>query len=259
MRFLPFCVLLAALTSLTFVPADSAECGGEVECEVGDRGYHALPPPNWDGVEPLPVLLHFHGWRRHGTTVIRNRRISEPAGRNGLLVLAPNGLRGSWDFWGDESQDADFVDAVLADAAQRWPIDPKRVFISGFSYGGAMAWRLACLRGSDFAGYLPIAGGLRRQGDITCSGPARLAHVHGLKDTVYGLPIGYGDPVEDGVELWRRTNRTQAEPQQRFDHARYDCRIWEGQQPVTLCTHEGGHFIPKDWLDWILPQMLADS
>lgn len=241
---------------LVLVPLTSHACGGPATCDVGDRSYRALVPGGWDGVSDLPVLVHFHGWGRQGRNVLTNERITKAAAENGLLLIAPDGLGKSWSFWGGDTRDADFVDQVLADAAKRWPIARERVFVSGFSYGGAMAWRLACLRGDAFAGYLPIAGGLRRQAETECKGPVNLAHVHGLKDNVFGLPIGPFDAVEEGVLLWRRTNQV-AEPPKRFDHVRYDCRSWGVD--LTLCTHEGGHFIPKDWLGWMLPRMMARS
>ncbi|MEM7506924.1 MAG: polyhydroxybutyrate depolymerase [Pseudomonadota bacterium] len=238
------------------VGAPAHACGGESACLVGDRSYRAETPQAWDGDSALPVLLHFHGWGRQGINVLRNKRVSGPASENGMLLIAPDGLGKSWSFWGENSRDVDFVDRVLADAARRWPIDRSRVYISGFSYGGAMAWRLACQRGNAFAGYLPIAGGLWRQSDVDCAGPVRLAHVHGLNDNIYGLPIGPFDEVEDGVLLWRRMNNVQ-EPPEVFDHDRYTCRSWEAA--LTLCTHEGGHFIPKDWLGWMLPRMMRDA
>lgn len=246
--------LMLLLLIVTAAPAHA--CGGEGACQVGERSYRAKAPAVWDGVSPLPVLLHFHGWGRQGVNVLRNTRIAEPAARNGLLLIAPDGLGKSWSFWGENSRDVDFVDRVLADAARRWPIDRARVYVSGFSYGGAMAWRLACQRGDAFAGYLPIAGGLWRQSDVDCAGPVRLAHVHGLDDTVYGLPIGPFDEIEDGVLLWRRMNQV-AEPPEIKAHARYTCRIWAAD--LTLCTHDGGHFIPKDWLGWMLPRMMRDA
>ena len=246
-------ILILAL--LLLIPGSfAAACGGEGACEIGSRSYRAQPPAGWDGASPLPVLLHFHGWGRQGRNVIRNTRIATAAAENGLLLIAPDGINKSWNFWGESTRDADFVDRVLSDAARRWPIDRERVYVSGFSYGGAMAWRLACLRGDAFAGYLPIAGGLWRQSDVQCTGPVRLAHVHGLDDTVYGLPIGPFDEIEDGVLLWRRMNQV-SEPPERFAHERYDCRVW--REGLTLCTHEGGHFIPKDWLGWMLPQIMA--
>lgn len=256
MPILPL-ILIALLAALDW-PAHAAEpCGGPVPCEIGERSYRALPPPDWDGQTPLPVLLHFHGWGRQGKGVIANPRIADAANAAGMLLIAPNGLGKSWDFWREESRDIPFAEAVLGDAAKRWPIDRARVLVSGFSYGAAMAWRLACARGSGFAfAYLPIAGTLRGQERIACYGPARVVAVHGLKDTVMDLPRGPGGDVSAGVALWRRVNAV-AEPPAESREDDYTCRDWQGLAPVRLCTHAGGHWIPKDWLARILPELLG--
>ena len=253
-------VTLLLLTILAFAlpqPQRAHACGPVSLCEAGNRSYNALPPPGWDGVSPLPVLIHFHGWGRAGKNVTSNKRITGPAGENGLLLLAPNGIGKSWSFWSNDTKDAPFIDRMLEDAAKRWRIDRERVYVSGFSYGGSMVWRLACIKGNAFAGYLPIAGGLWQQSEIECKGPVNLMHLHGLNDNVWGLPVGPLDNLDDGVLLWRRMNQVGAKPQSRFDHARYDCRHWDGLKSLMLCTHEGGHYIPRDWLGWALPRMMA--
>lgn len=255
--------LAVALLSAALSPHAAAEpdCGGPVPCSVGERRYHARPPEGWDGARRLPVLVHFHGWGRTGADVLRNARITEPAADAGLLLIAPDGRGKSWAFWGAESPDIAFADRLIADVARRWPVERERVFVSGFSYGGAMAWRLACARGPAFAAYLPIAGGLWGQAETVCpGGPARVLHVHGLDDQVFGLPIRPMDRIDDGVLLWRRVNHTTEMPQSRYRDGGFDCRFWEGREDgrdVTLCTHPGGHAIPEDWLGRVLPDLLA--
>ncbi|MEM6548762.1 MAG: polyhydroxybutyrate depolymerase [Pseudomonadota bacterium] len=252
-------VLIAGWVGLSLGPV--LACGGAEACPIGERSYHAQPPEGWDRASPLPVLIHFHGWGRQSHGVMNNQRVAGPASENGLLLIAPNGLGKSWDFWDGESRDTGFTVEVLADAARRWPIDMGRVYVSGFSYGGAMAWRLACERGAAFAAaYLPISGALWRQNREACSGgPARVLHVHGLADTVFGLPYDPGIGPADGVSLWRRVNRTGDVPEARYAAGRFDCRDWQGAALLTLCTHEKGHFIPADWLDWALKRVLADA
>lgn len=251
-------LMLSMLILFGVLYQPAAACGPSTACEIGSRSYNALTPPGWDGASRLPVLIHLHGWGRQGHNVLRNKRIVDPAGENGLLVLAPNGVRKSWGFNGNGERDTAFVQRLIKDAARRWPIDRDRVYVSGFSFGGAMAWRIACNLGAEFAGYLPIAGGLWRQSDQECKGPVRLAHVHGLDDSVYGLPISVFDDTEDAVLLWRRMNGHGFRADRRFSQDEYDCRIWGQTQALTLCIHPGGHFIPQDWLRWILPIMMAE-
>ena len=40
----------------------------------------------------------------------------------------------------------------------RWPIDPDRILVTGFSQGGSMAWDLACRRGRDYRAFVAVSG-----------------------------------------------------------------------------------------------------
>ncbi len=236
--------------------AQAAPCGGDIACAVADREYHAAVPPAWDGVSPLPVLLHFHGWGRQSRGVLDNQRVARAAADAGALLIAPQGLGRSWSFWQADSRDSDFALAVLDDAASRWPLDRTRIAISGFSYGGAMAWRLACDKGA-IGTFLPIAGTLWRDED--CKEPVRITHVHGLRDTVMDFPFGPDGSPDGAVSLWRETNTCAPEPDARETVGMFECRRWTSCDgpPVALCTHSSGHMIPEGWLDYALPRALA--
>ena len=254
-------MIIRILLSILFAApaAVAAACGGAGACALQDRHYHAAPPADWDGETAMPVLLHFHGWGRRSQGVLKNRRVAGPASDNGMLLIAPQGLGRSWSFWSSESRDSDFALAVLEDAAKRWPIDRSRVYVSGFSYGGAMAWRLACDKGAVAAGFLPIAGSLWSGNREDCAEPVRLSHVHGLKDTVMDFPFGANGEEEAAVSLWLRENQCSAAPDEVETVGIFACRRWTscGGPPVELCTHRHGHLIPKTWLDYALPRALA--
>ncbi|MGF1502678.1 MAG: alpha/beta hydrolase family esterase [Paracoccaceae bacterium] len=244
---------------LMLLPAGAEACGIDQPCLVAGRAYRILPPPDWDGARRLPVLLHFHGHARAGGSVIRNPRIAEPAGRMGLLLVAPTGQDRTWRFWRGDTPDIAFVDAVLADLAEHYPIDRARVIVSGFSFGGAMAWRLACNRGADFAAYLPLAGNLADIDPSQCpGGPARIFHVHGRGDRSMPFPGGRGAAPAAAMALWLGINGADREPMRRAQIGNYDCTEWEGAERVTLCSHPGRHVIPPDWLDRALPPILAE-
>ena len=67
-------------------------CEGPVACTIGVRSYHVLPPDDWDGTTPMPLLLHFHGWGRQGDLIVNHRRI---AGHT-RIVLATHLLSPGW-------------------------------------------------------------------------------------------------------------------------------------------------------------------
>ncbi len=247
-------ILLALVLTLMSFPA--VACGNGQSCALGERSYQAKTPDNWDGRTPLPVLLHFHGWGRTGTNVIRNKRISGATDQNGVLLLAPDGLGKSWSFWSERPRDISFAKAVLADAAKRWPIDQSRVYISGFSYGSAMAWAVACDSGDQYAGFLGIAGTLSRINGRQCkTGPFTLRQVHGKQDTVMRPPWG------SNLQTWQKAlSLSGCKDKTVTKNGRYTSESWKScadKKTVRLDIHKGGHFIPKGWINTQLRDLLA--
>ncbi|MHA3915512.1 CE1 family esterase [Halovulum sp. GXIMD14793] len=255
--------ILAVMLWMSGAAQADAPCLEQDPCALGDRSYHVKLPDDWDGVSPMPVMLHFHGWGRQGTLIVKHSRISGATRRAGVLLLAPNGLGKSWNFWNGGAQDVAFAEEVLADAAKRWPIDRGRIYVSGYSYGAAMAWRFACQSRVPVAALLAVSGTLRQDED--CAGPVEVRHVHGLRDTVMDFPIGPGGDVTYPVALWRRENGCLGQPDQIADwqvteRDVFTRHVWQrcsSGREVRLDVHKRGHFIPRGWLKRQLEELLA--
>lgn len=248
-----FLVLLAGTGLVHAGERDVHPCGLERACEVGERIYRAKPPEGWDGVSKLPVLIHFHGWKRVSGHPLKNHKVLEAINNNRALLVAPEGLGRTWDFWQRNNRDVPFVRAVLEDVARRYPIDTTRIYATGFSYGSAMAWRLACDAGDLIAAILPAAGTLYGQESIECpTGPVNAMHVHGFKDRVMDLPLAADGDPKVAVDLWRRTNLCRSEPDRVETINGHRCHVWStcgSGKEVVLCLHERGHIVPPGWID----------
>lgn len=255
-RLLAFFLLFAA-PAFSEVP-----CHGETACQLGERSYHVLEPDGWDGKSPLPVLLHFHGWKRQGDLIVKHGRIAGATQKRGVLLLAPNGQERTWNFWGPETPDVSFAAAVIEDAASRYPIDRDQIFVSGYSYGGAMAWRYVCQNGTGVAALLAVAGTLGQ--DESCpEAPKEVRHVHGLSDTVMTFPMGPGGDTTYPVALWRQAYEcAQGVPGgnwQVTEHDQFTRTTWRDCNsggPVTLDLHARGHFIPRGWIARQLDELM---
>ena len=237
-------------------------CTGQEPCLVGDRSYHIREPDSWDGVSPLPVLLHFHGWARQGTLIVQHQRISGATRRRGVLLVAPNGQNKTWDFWRSGSPDIGFARAVLDDVKARYPVDETRVFVSGYSWGSNMAWRFVCEDGADIAALLAISGTLAQ--DTECrTAPGQVRQVYGLKDQVLDYPFGPNGEVDWPVKLWRDAfecgEGRKTGPWQQVNFLTLSRTVWDdcAAGTVTLDTHPGGHFIPHGWIARQLDQLLG--
>ncbi len=258
-------LILVLIFLVTAFAARADDCLEQTPCQLGDRSYHVKLPDDWDGVSKMPVMLHFHGWARQGTLIVKHGRISGATRRVGVLLIAPNGRGKSWDFWDDDTGDVDFASAVLEDVAKRYPIDRERIFVSGYSYGSAMAWRYACEAGEGIAALLAVGGTLPSQDEDCPAGPVHVRHVHGLKDTVMDFPFGPGGDVTYPVALWRRENGCEGDPASVTDwsvteHDTFSRHVWNdcaSGKPVIFDLHARGHFIPRGWIRRQLDELLA--
>lgn len=240
------------------------ECQLAVPCELDSgRSYHVKVPDDWDGKTQLPVLTHFHGWQRTGALPVQHDRISGATRRRGVLLVAPNGNRKTWDFWDSETDDVPFGTEVLEDVAKNYPIDKDRIFVSGYSFGSAMAWRYVCEDGNDVAALLAISGSLRQ--DVQCpQAPRDVHHVHGTDDTVMDFPFGQCWDTTYPVKLWRDKFDCgvgqDAGAWSVVDFLTFQRTTWEdcgSGQNVTLDIHPGGHFIPHGWIGRQLDELLG--
>lgn len=256
---------LLLLIVLFFLPAmgPSKACHGADACTLDNRSYHLKLPDEWDGETALPVLLHFHGWGRQGDLIVNHQRISGHTRRRGVLLIAPNGQGRTWDFWNNDSHDLGFAAAVIEDAAKRFPIDRERIYVSGYSYGSAMAWRYACEHGNGVAALLAISGTLP-QTETCVQAPQEVRQVYGYRDSVMRFPYGPNGDETYPVALWRKkygcAEAEKTAEWQAVDFLKFDRRVWadcEAGHTVTLDLHSGGHFIPHGWIGWQLDQLLG--
>jgi hypothetical protein len=126
---------------------------GERECEVV---VHV--PPSYDAATPAPLLLQLHwtgGAGRYQPGIWR-----AVADELGMLVLAPTESGANAGYTFSERERAEALSA-LRWARLRYNVDENRVFVSGISRGGHLAWDLALRRPDVFAGLAPMIGGPR--------------------------------------------------------------------------------------------------
>jgi polyhydroxybutyrate depolymerase len=113
--------------------------------------------------------------------------------------------------------DAQFFDALLDDAAWRFQIDRKRVFVTGHSNGAALSFLLAAKRGEKIAAIAPVAS-LPYVKEAKVKMPT--LWIVGMKDPV--VPYNGGEstlpwgsrttpPVEPALLEWARANGCAAE------------------------------------------------
>ena len=135
---------------------------------------HVVVHPGGDG--PLPTVIALHG---HGANAQELAALEPHLARGRALFIAPQGeyqLRPdvygfTWlhrDNQGQRASDEPAraiasLRAFIDDAVARYPIDPERIVLLGFSMGAALAWSLALVEPSRYAGLAVLSGYLSEE------------------------------------------------------------------------------------------------
>ena len=135
---------------------------------------HVVVHPGGDGPLPTVIALHGHGANAHELAGL------EPhlAGGRALWVLpqgeyllSPGVCGFTWlhrDNQGQRASDEPAraiasLRAFINDVVARYPIDPERIVLLGFSMGAALAWSLALVEPTRYAGLAVLSGYLSEE------------------------------------------------------------------------------------------------
>ncbi|KAH8891721.1 carbohydrate esterase family 1 protein [Thozetella sp. PMI_491] len=161
------------------------------------------------------------------------------------IYVAPNGLNNGWSNQGGE--DVVFIQQVIKTVEDDLCIDQKLRFSTGFSYGAAMSYSLACSLGKEIRAVAVLSGNPQISG---CSGgtePVAYYGQHGVKDQV--LPITGGRQMRDRfVKNNGCTAQTPTEPEAGSGkHIKTTYSGCSADHPVVWVAFDGDHNPqPKD-------------
>ncbi len=154
-------------------------------------------PSTLQAGERVPLLLVLHGFGVSSTLLIVKAGLNQVADQKKFAYLAPDGTHDSQGrpFWNagksccdlehQQPNDVQRLRALLDASLGNASIDPKRVFLVGYSNGGFMAQRLACDVGDRIAGVISVAGAAPAA-DVACTQATALSflEIHGDADPV---------------------------------------------------------------------------
>ncbi|GAA3446539.1 alpha/beta hydrolase family esterase [Planomonospora venezuelensis] len=219
-----FAVLAVVCTAGSGAAAETAtRAAGEgrttvhtITVDGRERGYRLYRPASLPAKAPLVVMLH--GGFGSARQAERSYGWNAEADLRGFAVAYPDGYGRAWNAGGgccgrpgrERVDDVAFVGRMVAEIGRRLGTDPRRVYVTGISNGGMMAYRLACDT-AVFAAAGPVAA--TRMGACRAPAPLSVVHVHGLADEAVrfdGAPgAGFaridGPPVREVVAGWRAT------------------------------------------------------
>jgi len=179
------------------------------------RTYIVYRPADLPARAPLVVMLH--GGFGSATQAEKSYHWDAEAGTGRFLVAYPDGYRHAWNTGGrccgipasSDVDDIGFITAMVSAIERAVPVDTDRVYATGISNGGIMAYTLAC-HTTTFAAIGPDSA--TELGGCQDPAPVSVIHIHGTADHNIPYDGGEGDGIAhiDGPAVpalnaaWRR-------------------------------------------------------
>jgi polyhydroxybutyrate depolymerase len=189
-------------------------------------------PANIDRGKKYPLVIGYHGGAANAQQYIEQSQLFAKGERAGFIVVSPEGTAigpaGKRRVWNSGSEyarnsrnadDVAFTRQLIDRISSMYPVDPKRIYATGFSNGGQMSYRVALEMSDRIAAIAPMSGGRLAEG----SRPSRavpVLHFHGTADGAYPVKGGLGPisigrtphvPIDDVILEWTRFNGARSE------------------------------------------------
>jgi len=193
---------------------------------------------------PLVIGFHGHGGRMQGTSVQMHIQtlwpqaiVVYPQGLKTASPIDPAGSRPGWQSKAGENGDRDLklVDAIVATMDQKYTVDRRRVYATGFSNGGVFSYLLWAERAKTIAAIGEVAGRLDVSETLTT--PRALLAVAGQHDTV--------DPFALQQQSIQAARQADSAPGAGSPCGPF-CTFYMSPSatPVKTSIHPGGHVYP---------------
>jgi polyhydroxybutyrate depolymerase len=226
------------------------------------RTYLLHVPASHDAPGKIPLVLVLHGAMQSPESAERMSGMSELADREDFVVAYPSGTGRlsrvpTWNSGNccgyaltNQVDDVGFIRALIDTIESQYPIDPKRIYVTGISNGAMMSFRLACELSDKIAAVAPVEGAQNL--DCRPAHPVPVIIFHGTADRLVpfdggSTPYQIGGrrtdtPVEDTVAFWVKEDGCASAPRH-VESSEVHTTIYSGCKSgtgVALYAIQGG-------------------
>jgi polyhydroxybutyrate depolymerase len=217
--FILFALLLLAsvalsrsLRMISRLASSTNRRDGSIEVDGRARTYFVHTPPGFDGKARRPLVIVIHGGGGNAENAEKMSGMSAKADRENFLVAYPNGSGFFEDHlltWNTGNccgyalkhnvDDVAFFRALISQLEREYPVDSKRLYVTGMSNGGMMTYLVGCNLADKVAAIAPVAGA--QNFDCHPSRPVSLIAFHGTADENVPFNGGTGTKAIGGFRV----------------------------------------------------------
>ncbi len=236
------------------------------------RSYAVNLPPNYYQSANFSVVIALHGGGGDALQFETTSKLSEKANTSRFIVVYPEGVKNtgtlgarSWnagnccDYASDNNiDDVAFISKLIDRLVLTYKINPKKIYVTGHSNGGMMAYRLACELSNKIAAITPNASTMVVDQPCSPSRAMPILHMHSVLDTKVPYKGGTGTGAgTEGVYLpsinsvlktWSKKNNCNALAQVITNNSGYKLTRWSNCSSNAIIdyylTKDGGHGWP---------------
>ncbi|MBI4500453.1 MAG: hypothetical protein HY700_04765 [Gemmatimonadetes bacterium] len=260
---LPVGLVLIAVVSFyaLFYPLNRAN--GTLVSSGQKREYLLYVPGSYDRTKPMPLVISLHAAALWPGAQMKTSQWNKVAEAQGFIVVYPSGttLRGGgtgvlpfrvWHLRPEAylSANVRFISELIDTLEAAYNIDPTRIYVNGFSNGGAMAFALSCRLSHRIAAVGTVSAAQDQPWSWCAdSRPVPLINFHGTADLVpyHGGKV-WASPrpfpsVLTWTADWARRNRCGPHPVESAvaaDVTRLEYTRCADDAAVVLYTLQGG-------------------
>jgi polyhydroxybutyrate depolymerase len=244
-----------------------------------DRRYTVHVPPRYDRKTPVPVVIMLHGGGGTSRGAAYETGWGATADEVGFIAVFPDAMPpdptkpsqfsrnpqlwndGSNRFYAGQNKvdDVGFLAAMLDDLNARFAVDPQRIFVTGFSNGASMTFRVGAELSKRIAAIAPVAGACWLE-PLKLERPVPMCYITGTADPLNiiegGVPrlaTGASDkvrakpkpPVRDSILKWARAVGCPTTPSHTSESNGVRTEVYgpgrEGAEVVYITVEDMGH------------------
>ncbi len=224
-----------------------------------------FPNGNFTGDKPVPMLINYHQIFGSAADWVNDSKIGKVALADGAISIYPDGLETPGGQLGQawnvgpcctDANDTLFTRNIIKELTAQACVDPKRVYVAGWSMGGGMANYAGCVLADVVAAGASSAFDLTKEvldaGQCNPARPYPILNFRSTNDGVVNYNGGFsqivsGKPLtflgaKETFKKWAELDGCTGEPKQNTPSA--GCETYDscqGGAKVVLCSQDIDH------------------